>query len=241
MWPLPISPSRFSERHLAVVEDDGTSRRPANAQLVFFAPDGEAGKSLFHQECRKFFAVDLGKNGEQVREAGIGDPHLFAVKDVVVAVGGKLSAGAAVQGIGAGRRFRQGVCANNFAGGQARQIFLFLLLGAEINQRQQADAGVRAPGRGKSRILRNMVGDDSGRHLIHFEAAVSFRDLDAGKAQVSRLLQQIAGNGEVLVLHFLHVGQDFVDREFFRGLPDQLLLLSKVFGCKDFVRAAGLK
>jgi hypothetical protein len=43
------------------------------------------------------------------------------------------------------------------------------------------------------------------------------------------------------VFHLLNVRQDFVDREFFRRLPNQLLLLGKVFGSEDFVRAALFK
>ena len=40
------------------------------------------------------------------------------------------------------------------------------------------------------------------------------------------------------MLDLLGVGQDFVDREFFRGLPDELMLLGEIFGSEDFVRLA---
>ena len=45
---------------------------------------------------------------------------------------------------------------------QARQISFLLIFGAEINDGQSTDAGVSAPGRGKSRIFRDVVGDHGG-------------------------------------------------------------------------------
>ena len=73
--------------HLAVVQNDGASRGAANAQLARLATDGEARKISFHQERSELFSVDLGKDREQVGEAGVGNPHLFAVENVVLAVG----------------------------------------------------------------------------------------------------------------------------------------------------------
>ncbi len=83
-----------------------------------------------------------------------------------------------------------------------------------------------------------MVGDDGGGDLVHLQAAIGFRDFDAAQAQVAGLLQQIASDGEILVLHLLGVGKDFVDRELFRRLPDELMLLGEIFGSEDFVRLA---
>ena len=71
--------------------------------LCSSAADGYARESLFHQKRGKFLAIDLGKNGEEVGKAGVGNPHLFAVENVMLAVGGKLSPGAAIQRIGTGR------------------------------------------------------------------------------------------------------------------------------------------
>ncbi len=227
--------------HLAIVQDDGARRRAANAQLVLFAADGEAGKVPFHQECGELFAADLGKHGEQVSEAGVGNPHLFAVQDVVLSIGCELRSGAAVQSIRSGRSFRQSVRADQFPRSQARQVFLFLFFCAEINQRKQSDAAVRAPGRGETGVLRDVVGDHGGGDFIHFEATVGFGDLDSAQTQFPGLLQQAAGNGEIFVLHLLHVRQDLVDGEFLRGLPNQLLLFGEVFGREDFVGTARFK
>ncbi len=95
-----------------------------------------------------------------------------------------------------------------------------------------------APGGGEAGVLGDVVGDDGGGDLVHLQAAVGFGNLDAAQAQVAGLLQQIAGDGEVLVLDLLDVGKDLVDREFFRGLADELVLLGEIFGSEDFVRLA---
>ena len=44
--------------------------------------------------------------------------------------------------------------------------------------------------------------------------------------------------GEILVLHLLGVRQDFVDRELFGSLPDQLMLLGEIFRSEDVVDLA---
>ena len=223
-------------RHLAIVQNQRAGGRAANAHLVLFGADGESGKVPLDQKCGELFAVDLGEDGEQVGEAGVGDPHLFAVEDVVLAVGRKLGAGAAIQGVGAGRGFREGIGADDLAGGQPRQILLLLLFGAEVNDGQRADAAVRAPGGGEAGVLGDVVGDDGGGDLVHFQAAVGFGDLDAAQAEFAGLLQQIARDGEILVLDLLGVGQDLVDGELFRRLRDELVLLGEIFGREDFVR-----
>ena len=91
-----------------------------------------------------------------------------------------------------------------------------------------------SPRRRKSRILGNVVGDHRRGDLVHLQSTVGFGNFDAAQAEVSRLLQQCAGDGEVLVLDLLGLGQDFVDRELFGGLRDHLVLLGEIFGREDF-------
>ena len=113
-----------------------------------------------------------------------------------------------------------------------------MLFGAEINDGQRADAGVRAPGGGKAGIFRDVVGNDGGGDFVHFEAAIGFGNLAPAEPEFAGFFQQIAGDGEILVLDLLDVGQDLIDRELFRCLPDQLMLLGEVFGREDFVGLA---
>ncbi len=175
------------DRHFAVVEDDGAGGRTANTHLVLFGADGESGEGSLDQKRRKFLAIDFRKDREQVGETGVGDPHFFAVQDVVLAVGREFSPGAAIHGVRAGRGLRQGIGADDFSGGEARQILLLLLLGAEINDGQHADATVRAPRGGESRVLGDVVGYDRGGDFVHFEAAVGFRDFDTTQAEFAGL------------------------------------------------------
>src|SRR5206468_2168877 len=123
-----------------------------NAKLVFFGADGKAGKRFLDQECCELLTVDLGEHGKQVGEAGVGDPHLFAIQNVVLPVGRKSSAGSAVKCVRSGRGFGQGVSADEFSGGKARKIFLFLLIAAEVDDGQHADASVGSPCGGKASI-----------------------------------------------------------------------------------------
>ena len=57
----------------------------------------------------------------------------------------QIGAGAGGQGVGTGLRLAEAIRRDHFRGGQLRQIFLLLRFGAEQQQRQRADAGVRAP------------------------------------------------------------------------------------------------
>src|SRR5258708_21973565 len=110
---------------------------------------GNSWKSLFYKERGKLFAVNFGEYRKQVAEARVGDPHLLAVQDVMLAILRKHGTGAAVERVGSGSRLRQRVRANDFSRCQSRQVFFLLLFGAEINDRQQADSAVCAPSGGQ--------------------------------------------------------------------------------------------
>ena len=100
---------------------------------------------------------------------------------------------------------------------------------------------MRAPGRRESRVFRDVVGDDRGGDFIHLQAAIGFRNLHPAQSQVAGLFQQVARNGEILVLHLFRVGQNLVDGELFCRLPDHPLLLGKIFRSKYFFGAAFLQ
>ena len=102
--------------HLTVVHDERAGRRSADAQFVLLRPHRESGIVALDQKSRELFAIHLGKNCEQVGEASIGDPHFLAVQDVVLAVGGEFGAGAAIQRVGSGGRFRKSISPDPFAG-----------------------------------------------------------------------------------------------------------------------------
>ena len=67
---MPLA--NFTEKvlywNLAVVKDQRSGRRSADAELLLFRAHGEARKSTFHNECREFLAADLGKDDVEVRK-----------------------------------------------------------------------------------------------------------------------------------------------------------------------------
>ncbi len=65
------------------------------------------------------------------------------------------------------------------------------------------------PGGGEAGVLGDVVGDHGGGDFVHFQAAIGFGDFDSAQPQVAGLLQQIAGDGEVLMLHLLGVRAEF--------------------------------
>ncbi len=217
-------------RHLAVVEDQWRGGRAANAHLLLFRAHGKAGEVLLHQEGRELLAIDLRKDGKQVREVGVGDPHLLAVQDVVLAIGRQHRLGAAVQRVRAAGAFRQRVGANDFAGRQFRQVFLFLRFRAEEDERQRPDAGVCAHGDDEAAALGHVIGNDGGRDLVHVRAAILRRNVSVGQAHFGGLLQQVDRDLPFLVLDLLHGGEEFVDRKFIREFRDHLVVFGKVFG-----------
>src|SRR6202035_2246719 len=90
--------ARFSEKILrgdsAVVENQRTGRRAADAELVLFGSDGKPGRVALNEKSGhlRFGQVwligvgDFREDREQVGESGVGDPHFFAVEDVVIAL-----------------------------------------------------------------------------------------------------------------------------------------------------------
>ena len=61
---------------------------------IFFssAPLDDAGERALDEERREFLAADFGEDGVEIGRAAVGDPHLLAVEDVVLAVGAQVGA-----------------------------------------------------------------------------------------------------------------------------------------------------
>ena len=110
------------------------------------------------------------------------------------------------------------------------QVLLLLRRRAVPDDGQRADAGVRGEGDGEAALLGDVVGDDGGGHLVHLEAAVLLGDVDGGEAEVGGLLDEAAGDGEVLGLDLVGRGDDLVGGEVGGGLGDLALLFGEVFG-----------
>ena len=179
--------------HLAVVQDERGGRGAANAHLLFFGADGEAGKVFLDEERRELLAVHFREDRKQVGEVGVGDPHLLAVEDVVLAVGREHGLGAAVQRVRAAGPLRQRVSTDHLGRCQLRQVLLLLLLGAEEDDRQRADAGVSAHRHDEAAALRHVLGDDGRRNFVHLGAAVIGGHVGVRQTHLSRLFSAVRG------------------------------------------------
>ena len=95
--PFADFPQHVFHRNFAVIKNDGASRRSPNPHLVLFPANRESRESFLHQEPGELFSIHFGKNREQVGEPGVGDPHLLAVQNIMLAIFGKLRPSPAVQ------------------------------------------------------------------------------------------------------------------------------------------------
>src|SRR5262249_33646871 len=73
----------------AIFQDQLAGRGSANAQLVFFFADAEAGKLLLHDESRNALVtrrgIHRGQQNEDVGFFAVGDPQLASVQHILVA------------------------------------------------------------------------------------------------------------------------------------------------------------
>ena len=202
------------------------------------APTEKPGKLALDDERGEFLSVHFGEHDEQVGKTRVRNPHFFAVQQVVLAIARKRSPGAAMERIRSRGRFGKRVGADGLAARQPGQIFLLLRLGAEIHDRQRANAGVGAPGGTEAPILRDAVSNDGRGDFVELHAAVLLGNIDSAQPQFAGLPQQFSVDGELLVLHLFNVRYDFFVGKFFGSLRNQQVLLGEIFRCKHFVWCA---
>ena len=197
LWPLPISPEQVGGRHRHVLQDDRRRRRAVQAQLVFLLPAGDAAKRAFDDEGGEVLAVHLGEDDDDVGKAAVGDPHLLA-RQREAAIGLACGPGPGPQRVGTRPRFAERISANQLARHQSRQVPLLLVVGAEHQDWQDAEIGLRAVGRAKRRRAGHVLGDDQRRDLVELDPAVRLGHVDAQQAKLAAPAQERAGELPVL-------------------------------------------
>ncbi len=80
-----------------------------------------------------------------------------------------------------------------------------------------------------------MFGNDGGGNLVHLRAAVFFRNVDVGDADLAGLADQLACDGKFLVLDLLDVGQNLILRKLLRRLCNLPVLFAQVLECEDVI------
>ncbi len=81
-----------------------------------------------------------------------------------------------------------------------------------------------------------LLADARGADLVEAEAAVGFRDLEAGEVAIRRLLDQLAREGPVLGVDLRRARHHFRAHELFGGPAEQQLLFGQVFAGENRVR-----
>src|SRR5437763_172993 len=183
----------------------------------------------------KMWITNGGFDDVNIGKAAVGDPHLLAVEVPLFAIRREHGLGAGIHGVRGRGGFRERIGGDPFASGQLRQVFGLLLRGAEIHDRQGADAGVSAKGHAEAAGDGEMLGDDGRGNLVHIGAAVLLRDVNVGDADLAGLADQRARDRKFLVLDLLDVGKDFVLRELVCSLRNLPVLVRQVLRREDLV------
>ncbi len=193
--PLPSGAEHRRGGHADVLEDQFGGGLAAQSELAVDGAAGQAGGVGGHEEGGDpLVAGGVGRAGEEQHDVGpgaVGDEHLAAVDDVVVAVAHR--PGREVAGVGAGARLGEAEAADVRAGGEPRQPLPLLLLAppgrdglgdeAEGDRDDAAHRGVAA-----AELLRHQA----VREVVAAGSAVLLVDGEAQEADVAELLHDRA-------------------------------------------------
>ena len=128
--------------------------------------------------------IGAREDGVGVRHAGVGDPVLRAVQDVVVAVAHRATAHR--RDVGPGVGLGEAVTRLDLARGDARQVRLLELLGGEVHDRQHAELRDQHRHRRRRASARELLGHDRLGHHVGAGAAVGLGDLQRRQVHLRR-------------------------------------------------------
>ena len=158
-------------------------------------------------ERREFFVViDFGEHNHHVRESPVGDPHLLAVDDVVLAVFGEPGLGFAAVRVGTGAGLGQAVAAFQFAGCQPRYPFFLLFFIAVVENGQGTDAGVGAEAHAEGMRSPDGLGDEHGGLEIQAHAAVFLWNRASEESEFTGFAHQARNEAFLLAIDFFQLG-----------------------------------
>ena len=228
-------PQQVGRGHRHLLQDDRRRRRAVQAHLVLFLAAADPAKGPFDDEGGEVFAVHLGEDNHDVGKTAVGDPHLLArQREAAVRLTGRLCPGA--KGVRPRPRFAERVGADHLAGDQLRQIPLLLVVGAEHQDRQDAEVRLRAIRGAERGRPGDVLGHDERRHLVELDTAIGFRHVDAQQAQLTTSAQQPAGEIPVLLLEPIDGRHDFRRGELLGGLRDEPVIVGHALGRERTVR-----
>ncbi len=180
---------------------------------------------LYDERAQVLIVIDLGEHGEDVRETAVGDPHLLAVDQVVLAIGRQHRFRLSAVGIAARAWFSEAVACLPFAAGQFRDVLLALRFVAVVQDRQGADSCVRRNGHAEAVARAGAFSGQHRRYEVLSEATEFFWHADAEQTEFTRFLQQFHHQPFFLLVDAFHVRPYLLGQEVHAGLRDHALLL----------------
>ena len=181
-------------------------------------------RAFLDQEAADAVVFVLGPDDGDIGDRTIGDPHLFAIEDVVA--GAAHGAREHAAGIGAELRLGETETADGPAALQTPQPFFLLRGRAEfvdgihhqraLHGNETAQGGIAA-----LELLHHLAIGDVG----HSGATVAGK-IGAKKSQGGQLGEQLHGKGGFAIVP-LDDGQDFVIDELARGLADEAIFVAE--------------
>ena len=214
-------------RHPRVLENQRGGRGSVQPHLVFFLAVADAREATFHQEGSEPVGTlpdHFRKDDEEVGEAAVRDPHLFAADcEAPVCLSG--CARLRTERIRPGSGLAECISTDQFAVDQSRQVLRFLRCVSETDDRRNGQAGLRTERRGKRCGSPHRFTDDDRGDLVQPDAAEIVRDIRAKKPEFTGASHQILRELPVLLFETLECRLDFVGHELVGCLTDETMLI----------------
>jgi hypothetical protein len=149
---------------------------------------------------------------------------------------GERSARVRRQRVGTGQGFGKSVCRQQFAFHQPGKILFFLLFGAEEQNGQRADSGMRGMPAGIGCVAAHHFRHHHHRGQVHLHAAELFRHRDAQQAKRGGLFQYLQRHAGFLFADGRQPGLNFIHPELLHHPLHGVMLVAQVFASEDFPR-----
>jgi hypothetical protein len=204
-----------------IVEEDLRRIGRTHAHLVELARHLHA-LALHGNADQRLVAMDLivagiGEQADPVGLDAVGDPHLAAIDDVIVAVGTRL--GLDRGDVRSRARLGDANASDRIARNRRLQKLAAYLIGAETRQRGRRHVGLH-PDRHRHAAAfdrAELLGHHQRIGVIEPLAAELDRLVEAEKAEIAELLEQLVGGEDVVLLPFIDEGIDLCGDEFLQG------------------------
>jgi len=197
---------------------DGSAQRP----LAVDVPRLEARRAFLNEKAAHFFVLAFGPDDGNVGEGAVGDPHFFAVEDVLAAfLDGAREHPA---GVGAELRLGEAEAANGFAFLEQWEPFIFLGLASIGVNRVHHQAGLDGDETAQAGIaaLEFLVHQAVG-NVRHFRAAVAL-EVRAEKAEFTQLRHKLHRESSFAAV-FFDDGENFVVDELASSLANKFFFV----------------